>query len=114
MAVEIQCQHGYIYIQYYIHYGYIYIGEPGHCSWREGSYVRTCTVIHDAACDATAWGQYCYVYIPDIYTPASRDTGCIYIRVDTVQKLLCGGRKTENLIEPMCFYLKISRVHVFC
>ena len=31
-----------------------------------------------------------------------------------IQKTLCGGRKTENLIESTCFYLKISRVHVFC
>ena len=54
---EIQCQHGYIYIQYYIHSGYIYIREPGHSSWREGSYVRTCTVIHDATCDATMTGN---------------------------------------------------------
>ena len=29
------------------------------------------------------------------------------------QKTLCGGRKTENLIESTCFYLKIIRVHVF-
>ena len=31
-----------------------------------------------------------------------------------IQKTLCGGRKTENLIESMCFYLKISGVRVFC
>ena len=31
-----------------------------------------------------------------------------------IQKSLCGGRKTENLIESTCFYLKISRFHVFC
>ena len=31
-----------------------------------------------------------------------------------IQKTLCGGRSTENLIESTCFYLKISRVHVFC
>ena len=30
-----------------------------------------------------------------------------------IQKSLCGGRKTENLIKSTCFYLKISRVHVF-
>ena len=30
-----------------------------------------------------------------------------------IQKSLCGGKK-KNLIEPGCFYLKISRVHVFC
>ena len=30
-----------------------------------------------------------------------------------IQKLLCGSRKTENLIESECFNLKISRVHVF-
>ena len=30
-----------------------------------------------------------------------------------IPKTLCGGRKTENLIESTCFYLKISRVHVF-
>ena len=29
------------------------------------------------------------------------------------QKTLCGGRKTDNLIEHTCFYLKISQVHVF-
>ena len=32
----------------------------------------------------------------------------------TLCKSLCLGRKKENLIEPKCFYLKISRVHVFC
>ena len=31
-----------------------------------------------------------------------------------IQKSLCGGRKTENLIEYTCFYLKSSRFHVFC
>ena len=31
-----------------------------------------------------------------------------------IQKTLCGDRNTENLIESTCFYLKISRVHVFC
>ena len=31
-----------------------------------------------------------------------------------IQKSLCGGRKTENLIESTCFDLKISRVHVLC
>ena len=25
-----------------------------------------------------------------------------------IQKSLCGGRKTENLIESACFHLKIS------
>ena len=30
-----------------------------------------------------------------------------------IQNSLCGGRKTENLIESVCFYLKVSRVHVF-
>ena len=24
------------------------------------------------------------------------------------------GKKTENLFESTCFYIKISRVHVFC
>ena len=31
-----------------------------------------------------------------------------------IHKSLCGGRKTENLIESTCFDLKISRVHMFC
>ena len=31
-----------------------------------------------------------------------------------IQKTLCGGRNTDNLIESTCFYLKISRVHMFC
>ena len=31
-----------------------------------------------------------------------------------IQKTLCGGRNTDNLIESTCFYLKISGVHVFC
>ena len=30
-----------------------------------------------------------------------------------IQKSLCEGRKTENLIESTCFNLKNSRVHVF-
>ena len=29
-----------------------------------------------------------------------------------IQKSLCGGRKTENLIESTCFYLKTSLVNV--
>ena len=41
----VQCQYGYIYMKYYIHSIYIYIGYPGHYSWREGSYICTCTVI---------------------------------------------------------------------
>ena len=31
-----------------------------------------------------------------------------------IQKLLCGGKKTENLIESTCFDLKNSQVYVFC
>ena len=31
-----------------------------------------------------------------------------------IQKTLCGGRNTENLIESTCFYLKIRQFHVFC
>ena len=31
-----------------------------------------------------------------------------------IQKILCGGRNIENLIESTCFYLKVIRVHVFC
>ena len=31
-----------------------------------------------------------------------------------IQKSLCGGRKTENLIESASFHLKISQFHVFC
>ena len=31
-----------------------------------------------------------------------------------IQKTLCGGRNTENLIESTRFYLKISQVHMFC
>ena len=31
-----------------------------------------------------------------------------------IQKMLCEGRNTDNLIESICFYLKISRVHMFC
>ena len=30
------------------------------------------------------------------------------------QKLICGGIKTDNLIESTCFYLKSIKVHVFC
>ena len=30
-----------------------------------------------------------------------------------IQKTLSGGRNTDNLIKSTCFYLKISRVHVF-
>ena len=31
-----------------------------------------------------------------------------------IQKTLCGGINTENLIESICLYLKISQFHVFC
>ena len=31
-----------------------------------------------------------------------------------IKKSLCGGRKIENLIKSMCFYLKFSRFHMFC
>ena len=31
-----------------------------------------------------------------------------------IQKTLCGGRNTENLIDSTCFYLNISQIHVFC
>ena len=31
-----------------------------------------------------------------------------------IQKALYGGRKIDDLNESMCFYLKISRVHMFC
>ena len=31
-----------------------------------------------------------------------------------IQKTLCGGAKPENLTESTCFYLKFSRVYVFC
>ena len=31
-----------------------------------------------------------------------------------IQKSLCGVIKIDILIESKCFYLKISRVHVFC
>ena len=30
------------------------------------------------------------------------------------QKMICGGRKIENLIESTCFYLEYSQVHMFC
>ena len=30
-----------------------------------------------------------------------------------IQKLLCGDRK-DNLIKSTCFFLKNSRVHIFC
>ena len=30
-----------------------------------------------------------------------------------IQKSLCGVRKTENLIESTCFYLKSSQFHAF-
>ena len=26
---------------------------------------------------------------------------------------VCGGRNTQNLIESTCFYLKVSRVHIY-
>ena len=31
-----------------------------------------------------------------------------------IQKTHCGGINTDNLINSTCFYLKISRVHMFC
>ena len=31
-----------------------------------------------------------------------------------IKKSLCGGRKTDSLINSTYFYLKISQVHVFC
>ena len=31
-----------------------------------------------------------------------------------IQKTLCGGRNTENLIKSTCFYLKNSQVDMFC
>ena len=30
-----------------------------------------------------------------------------------IQMSLCGDRKTDNLIEYTCFYLKVSQVHMF-
>ena len=30
-----------------------------------------------------------------------------------IQESLCEGIETDNLIESACFYLKISRVHMF-
>ena len=29
-----------------------------------------------------------------------------------IQKLLCVGRNTKNLVESTCFYLKVSQVNV--
>ena len=31
-----------------------------------------------------------------------------------IQETLCGGKKTENLLNSTCFSLKTSQVHVFC
>ena len=33
--------------------------------------------------------------------------------VAEIEKLLCGGRKTENLIESTCFYLKLVETTCF-
>ena len=30
-----------------------------------------------------------------------------------IYKTICSGRNTESLIESMCFYMKVSRFHVF-
>ena len=30
-----------------------------------------------------------------------------------IKNILCGGRNTENLINSLLFYLKISQAHLF-